>query len=129
MSVENGQIPLESFAGAMNNWQRSVYSGAELTPKRRACRAYEEVGELDAVLDSGDNELILGEAVDATIGMLGISLTVATPQEVAGAMFDKLMVILRKYPSYEVQRLRSQGLTTNSALAHLKDRWNQQQSP
>lgn len=110
--------------GVMNNWQKRVFEPHELTPQRRAERLNEEFVELEVAIMINEPKEILEESVDCMLGLAGIALTVAEPQEVAAAMFDKLMVILRKYDPNSVRALKASGITTDMALDVRKTQWN-----
>lgn len=119
-----GHESLNTVMGVMNSWQRRVFEPHELTPQRRAERVSEEFVELEVALMTGDKKEILEESVDCILGLAGIALTVAEPQEVAAQVFDKLMVILRKYDPNSVSALKASGITTDMALEVRKVQWN-----
>lgn len=115
---------LNTVMGVMNSWQKRVFESHELTPQRRAERVTEEFVELEVAMMTGNKQEILEESVDCMLGLAGIALTVAEPQIVAAAVFDKLMVILRKYDPNSINALKASGITTDMALEVRKTQWN-----
>lgn len=113
------------LTSALHAWQTRVHDPIDRTPQRIANRAYVEVAELDETMKGGGNEeAILDESVDGVIGLLGVALTVAEPKRVAEAVFDKLVLMLRKYDPKVIEELKREGMATDQALEEMKRRWD-----
>jgi len=113
---------LSEIQAVLGNWQESVYTPDVLTPEARITRMFEEMDEVMDALPSCDNHKIAGELVDVVIVALGAIQSLGYNAD--NLIYEKIEVIFRKYNPVINQELRANGHSSQSAIDHQKQVWN-----